>query len=429
MTDFAVSGSGNRTACHPREQGVREAGTERNPGSPRVGAIGRHLTMNIPMLKKDGAAANAGEDSKAGAVEAADEDYTFYGQSHFQHMLRVERKRTERSRRPFLLLLLDITGLMSLDNHREILDRMKAVLAASLREVDIRGWYDDRKTIGVIFTEMGPVDVNTIERLIHKIYGRICQGLDPEWVKKMRISFHIYPETSGDISIKAPFDVSLYPDLMKPDLERRISLTAKSAIDFLGSASALVLLSPLFLIIAAAITCTSEGPVFFRQERMGLNGRIFSLLKFRSMHTGSDPRKHREYITKYIGAQQNAAVEPGVFKLTDDPRITAVGKFLRKTSLDELPQFINVLKGEMSLVGPRPPIPYECDLYDIWHKSRLLSCKPGITGLWQVTGRSRTTFDEMVRLDLKYIREWNLWLDLKILFMTPKAVFGGKGAY
>jgi lipopolysaccharide/colanic/teichoic acid biosynthesis glycosyltransferase len=132
---------------------------------------------------------------------------------------------------------------------------------------------------------------------------------------------------------------------------------------------------------------------------------------------------------KYIGEQQNSAVEPGVFKLKDDLRITPVGRWLRKTSLDELPQLINVLKGDMSLVGPRPPIPYECDLYDIWHRRRLLSCKPGITGLWQVVGRSRTTFDDMVRLDLKYINEWSLGLDLKILLKTPGAVFGGDGAY
>ena len=122
------------------------------------------------------------------------------------------------------------------------------------------------------------------------------------------------------------------------------------------------------------------------------------------------------------------SVEPGVFKLTNDSRITPIGQFLRKTSLDELPQLINVLRGDMSLVGPRPPIPYECELYDIWHRRRLISCKPGITGLWQVTGRSRTTFDEMVRLDLKYIREWSLLLDIKILFMTPKAVINGSGA-
>jgi lipopolysaccharide/colanic/teichoic acid biosynthesis glycosyltransferase len=183
------------------------------------------------------------------------------------------------------------------------------------------------------------------------------------------------------------------------------------------------------LIIAAAIKATSAGPVFFRQKRVGLNGKTFLFLKFRTMTANNDPLKHKEYIKKFINQQNSAATEPGVFKLTNDSRITTVGHFLRKTSFDELPQLINVLKGDMSLVGPRPPIPYECDLYDIWHRRRLLSSKPGITGLWQVVGRSRTTFDEMVRLDLKYLREWSLLLDLKIILMTPKAMIGGSGAF
>jgi lipopolysaccharide/colanic/teichoic acid biosynthesis glycosyltransferase len=203
----------------------------------------------------------------------------------------------------------------------------------------------------------------------------------------------------------------------------------KNILDIAGSASALLLFAPLFLIIAAAIKSTSPGPVFFRQERVGLNGRTFLFYKFRSMKTNNDPLKHKEYIKKFINQQNYSAVEPGIFKLTNDSRITRVGHFIRKTSLDELPQLINVLKGDMSLVGPRPPIPYECDLYDIWHRRRLLSARPGITGLWQVMGRSRTTFDEMVRLDLKYLREWNLLLDLKILLMTPKAVISGGGAF
>jgi len=147
------------------------------------------------------------------------------------------------------------------------------------------------------------------------------------------------------------------------------------------------------------------------------------------MTANNDPLKHKEYIKKFINQQNSQQPKPGVFKLTNDSRITTVGHFLRKTSFDELPQLINVLKGDMSLVGPRPPIPYECDLYDIWHRRRLLSSKPGITGLWQVVGRSRTTFDEMVRLDLKYLREWSLLLDLKIILMTPKAMIGGSGAF
>jgi lipopolysaccharide/colanic/teichoic acid biosynthesis glycosyltransferase len=295
--------------------------------------------------------------------------------------------------------------------------------------VDIRGWYDHNSVIGVIFTEMTIIDVNSVERIIHKVYGRLCQSLDTECVNKIRISFHVFPEMHGDVSIKEPFNINLYPDIAKRGGGRQMSRVAKDVFDRVASALALLVFSPLFLIIAVAIKATSDGPVFFRQIRLGLNGEPFSFLKFRSMHTHCDPSRHQEYIAKYIGEQKDAAVEPGVFKLKDDNRVTSVGGFLRKTSLDELPQFINVLKGDMSLVGPRPPIPYECDLYDIWHRRRLLSCKPGITGLWQVMGRSRTTFDDMVRLDLKYISEWSLWLDLKILLMTPGAVLGGKGAY
>jgi lipopolysaccharide/colanic/teichoic acid biosynthesis glycosyltransferase len=183
------------------------------------------------------------------------------------------------------------------------------------------------------------------------------------------------------------------------------------------------------LIIAMAVKLNSKGPVLFKQERMGKNGRVFTFLKFRSMYIDNDQRHHQDYIKKYISEGENAADSPGVYKLSNDPRVTPVGGFLRKTSLDELPQFFNVLMGDMSLVGPRPPIPYECELYDIWHRCRLLSVKPGITGLWQVTGRSSTTFDDMVRLDLKYINNWSLWLDVKLIVLTPWVILTGKGGY
>lgn len=353
----------------------------------------------------------------------------FYSASHFQHMLRVERKRTERSQKPFLLLLLDISTLMAEESQNKILEKTKSALDATLREVDIHGWYEEDKVVGVIFTELSTTDMPGIERIIGKVNDRLCRQLRPEWVSKIRTSYHVYPESDETISTNGSFNSSLYPDLSNRLRDRQISLTIKNIIDTAVSAVALIILSPLFLAIAAAIKITSQGPVFFRQERVGLNGKTFQLLKFRSMQTNCDAGSHKEYIKKFICEQKNAAVEPGIFKLTNDTRITAVGHFLRKTSFDELPQLINVLFGEMSLVGPRPPIAYECEIYDIWHRGRLLSCKPGITGLWQVTGRSRTTFDEMVRLDLKYITEWNLWLDLKIILMTPKAVFGGKGAF
>ena len=150
------------------------------------------------------------------------------------------------------------------------------------------------------------------------------------------------------------------------------------------------------------------------------------------MYTNNDPKIHQEYVQQFIagkdGLDKSEKSEKPVYKLTNDPRVTSIGRFLRKTSLDELPQFWNVLRGDMSLVGPRPPVPYEFEVYDIWHRRRVLEVKPGVTGLWQVSGRNRMLFDEMVRLDLRYCQTWSLWLDLKILFATPRAVFNGDGA-
>jgi len=198
-------------------------------------------------------------------------------------------------------------------------------------------------------------------------------------------------------------------------------------VDVSGSVMALLILSPVFLSIAALIKATSKGPVFFKQQRIGQAGAEFTFLKFRSMHVNNDPTIHQEYVRKLIS--QELTEGDGTYKIKNDPRVTAVGRFLRKSSLDELPQFFNVLKGDMSLVGPRPPIPYEFENYSLWHRRRILEARPGLTGIWQVSGRSRTTFDEMVRMDLRYIREQSLWLDVKILFKTPLAVLRGDGAY
>jgi lipopolysaccharide/colanic/teichoic acid biosynthesis glycosyltransferase len=207
----------------------------------------------------------------------------------------------------------------------------------------------------------------------------------------------------------------------------------KRMMDIVGSVLALVLLSPVFLIIALLVKATSEGPVFFRQRRIGQHGKSFVFLKFRSMYVNNDAAVHKEYVQQLIAGK--AEKQPsngnghGVYKLTRDSRITRVGAFLRKTSMDELPQFLNVLKGEMSLVGPRPPVRYEVEAYDIWHRRRLFEAKPGITGLWQVSGRSSVKFDDMVRLDLRYARTSSPWTDMKILWRTPGAVILGDGAH
>jgi lipopolysaccharide/colanic/teichoic acid biosynthesis glycosyltransferase len=204
-------------------------------------------------------------------------------------------------------------------------------------------------------------------------------------------------------------------------------------LDVTGSLIGLILLSPLLALIAALIKLTSSGPVFFRQTRVGQCGEEFTFLKFRTMYVSNSSSIHEDFVRRFISGKaisnKGDRGDPSVYKLVNDPRVTRVGKFLRRTSLDELPQLLNVLKGEMSLVGPRPPIPYECDVYELWHRRRVLEAKPGITGLWQVSGRSRTSFDDMVRLDLRYARSWSLWLDIKILLKTPHVVLSGEGAY
>jgi lipopolysaccharide/colanic/teichoic acid biosynthesis glycosyltransferase len=150
------------------------------------------------------------------------------------------------------------------------------------------------------------------------------------------------------------------------------------------------------------------------------------------MYLANDESIHKQYVTQFITGMHSSTStldQNGVFKIKNDPRVTKIGKWLRRTSFDELPQLLNVLCGEMSLVGPRPPVPYEVACYALWHKRRLLNVKPGVTGLWQVSGRSRVKFDDMVRLDLEYAKNWSVWLDLKILLKTPAAVLSGEGAY
>ncbi len=201
--------------------------------------------------------------------------------------------------------------------------------------------------------------------------------------------------------------------------------------DIIISALLLVLLSPVWILIALFIKFDSRGAILFKQERVGMDGRKFLCYKFRTMKADADEAIHREAYRKNIEGLREANAgndEKPVFgKVKNDARITNAGKFLRRTSLDELPQFLNVLKGEMSVVGARPPIPYEVEEYDIWHRKRL-DMKPGITGLWQVSGRNRLSFDEMVKIDLFYIENWSLWLDLKIILLTLPAILRGDGA-
>ncbi len=352
----------------------------------------------------------------------------------FRKIFCWERKRAERSGRCFLLMLVHVESILQANQSERALSGIVSALSSSTRETDLAGWYREGAILGVIFTEIDKGSWKALESLTTaRVIASLRSKLSPEQLDQMHISFHFFPEKGDKSSLGRLATAELYPDLFERDEERKFSRFLKRSMDIAGSLAALILCGPLFVLIALAIKLTSKGPILFKQERVGRYGLRFTFLKFRSMECGNDARIHREYVKRFISGEADPArvshTEHLVYKIKDDPRVTRVGKFLRKTSLDELPQFINVLKGDMSLVGPRPPIPYELEGYQIWHRRRVLESKPGITGLWQVNGRSRLKFDDMVRLDLQYAKTWSLWLDIKILLRTPRAVLFGAGAY
>jgi exopolysaccharide biosynthesis polyprenyl glycosylphosphotransferase len=356
------------------------------------------------------------------------------GEDMFRRILCWERKRAERSRDVSLLMLIDAGRVLKANQGQRILPEILSALPCSTRETDIAGWYQEGCVLGVIFTEIREADRTTLLSLMRgKVAAALCAKLRAEEVDQIHLSFHFFPEAWDEPSLVRLADANLYPDLFEKDDSRKFSRFLKRVMDIVGSIAALILFSPLFVVISLAIKLTSKGPILFKQERVGQCGLRFTFLKFRSMEYVNNPGIHREYVKRFIAGEVDSAQsnhrQNVVYKIQQDPRVTRVGKLLRKTSLDELPQFINVLRGEMSLVGPRPPIPYEFEAYQVWHRRRVLEAKPGITGLWQVNGRSRLKFDDMVRLDLQYTKTWSLWLDIKILLQTPRAVLFGEGAY
>jgi lipopolysaccharide/colanic/teichoic acid biosynthesis glycosyltransferase len=360
------------------------------------------------------------------------EERVVLNEESFKRMIAIERKRTERSREPFLLMLVEAGNPQRAEKHGKPLDRILSAMLSSTRETDIVGWYKDRITVGVMFTGLAVEDKNIVlSTILSRVSAALRDELTTEQFSQISLSFHFFPDQWDHENSGRPSNPTLYPDLFSSNHEKRSLLIVKRTMDIAGSVLMLVFCAPLLLLIAAMVKATSKGPVLFRQHRVGQYGRRFTFLKFRSMRVDNDPSVHREYVTKLIAGEADrvkaGAPGNGVYKLANDNRITGIGMFLRKTSLDELPQFINVLKGDMSLVGPRPPIPYELAAYQTWHRRRVLEVKPGITGLWQVTGRSQVKFDDMVRLDLRYATSWSPWLDLKILLRTPGAVI--KGAY
>jgi lipopolysaccharide/colanic/teichoic acid biosynthesis glycosyltransferase len=359
-------------------------------------------------------------------------------QDLFLSMLCFERKRAERSGKKFFLMLLDVNEAAGTPKLPGLLKGIVKVATAARRETDLAGWYKENEVLGIIFTELGEFHEETIVlTLLERVRAGCVLELGETDAKLVHVSMHTFGETGGGIDKDdSDTDISqnpaFYPDLFQEDDSKKVPLVLKRAIDVLASGIALLLLSPVLLVIGLLVKLGSKGPILFRQQRLGQYGKSFTFLKFRSMRTDCDSKIHQEYVRQFIAGEikaEDGSTAPPVFKIKQDPRVTPIGRILRKTSLDELPQFWNVLVGDMSLVGPRPPVEYEFRSYDIWHRRRVLEMKPGITGLWQVHGRSRTRFDEMVRLDLKYCRVWSIWLDLTILAKTPGAVFTGEGAH
>jgi lipopolysaccharide/colanic/teichoic acid biosynthesis glycosyltransferase len=356
-------------------------------------------------------------------------------QQLFLQRLSLERKRAERSSTNFALFLLHLEDFKVNGRPDEIFVGFENIIHSGRRKTDLAGWYQQGSILGIILTDLaGHEDVVTVDS---KLRDRFRLAIAAQWGEdshhRVNSSMHVFAGHAKNQDSDILPDPVFYPDLFRLQNPKKSSLLlVKRIIDIVCSAAALIVLAPLLALIAVIIKLTSKGPVFFKQERLGIFGKTFTCLKFRSMYANNNPKIHEEFMKRVISGNHDGKSEGAtkpVFKMTNDPRITPIGRILRRYSLDELLQFINVLKGEMSLVGPRPPLAYEFREYNIWHRRRVLEAKPGLTGLWQVKGRSRVSFDDMVRLDLQYLQRWSLWLDIQILLQTPRAVLSGDGAY
>jgi lipopolysaccharide/colanic/teichoic acid biosynthesis glycosyltransferase len=351
----------------------------------------------------------------------------------FLGMLCFERKRAERSGNKFFLLLLNAQEAIGTSRQATVFRGIVKAADSARRETDLAGWYRDNAILGIIFTELGELGEEVaIGALLDKVHRALAAEMGPRDLPMVEVSLHSFADDTDEGDTNTSGNPTFYPDLLHENHVKKLPFLLKRIMDVVGSGLAITAAAPVLCVIAVLVKLTSKGPVLFKQERLGQFGEKFTFLKFRSMHVNNDLRIHQEFMKRLISGEHEGSDDPAgkpVYKMKNDPRVTRIGKFLRRTSLDELPQFFNVLRGDMSLVGPRPPLAYEYEEYDVWHRRRVLEIKPGITGLWQVRGRSRVRFDDMVRLDLQYARGWSLWLDVQILAETPRAVLFGEGAF
>jgi lipopolysaccharide/colanic/teichoic acid biosynthesis glycosyltransferase len=389
-------------------------------------SLGRISRGRVPQRARDNAASVrsriTAQDVLA-EVAVADHAAAVLDDALFRSALNRQRKRADRFDEVFALGTLQTTPSLA--------GPVAESLAAATRDSDVVGWLEQGAVLGLILPEVPRAD----DRVASSVEERFRRELTRRAGKyagnavTVRWYLHTGPAAQGNSASLSEADPLL--DHIRNQQRRRTLLDGlKRALDIAGSLGLMLFLLPVFVIVAALVKLTSRGPVLFKQVRVGQLARPFTMLKFRTMYVNNDSALHQQFVTDFIktSAAKKDSSDAAPFKIKNDPRVTRVGRILRKTSLDELPQLWNVFRGDMSLVGPRPPLYYELEQYRSWHWRRVLEAKPGVTGLWQVTGRSRTTFDEMVRLDLRYVRTRNFWTDVRILLATPRAVVTGKGA-
>ena len=372
----------------------------------------------------------------------------------FRVILERERVRADRNRHQFSMIIFEVSE-PEVDSTQ--VQHLARVLTNRIRLSDQAGWFDGHR-IGVLLPDTSPDGAWKLAEDVRQAMA--AKSLPPEctvytypskWFfddneHSSQLHFtDLSPEwkttTARGFSMSAKYadGLNTYPARQQSPANRTPNCRAvaqtlepffvrplpawKGVMDIVGALIALVVLSPLLLLVALIIKTVSQGPVFFKQQRVGYAGETFSMWKFRTMRLNVDSSVHQQHVAKLINGsgRNDVSSQMPMTKLDNDSQIIPFGKILRKTCLDELPQLINVLRGEMSLVGPRPPIPYEVENYLQWHYGRF-DAIPGMTGLWQVSGKNWLTFDQMVRLDLQYWRKKSSWLDIKILLKTPSAI-------
>lgn len=339
-----------------------------------------------------------------------DYDELLHPATYFHELIKRERSLCDRHDRHFALVVFSmqegqLEDIQLVENLAKTMERRK-------RFTDEAGWLD-REEVGVLLPE---TDVMGATQFASNVLSTLPEGVDPP-----TSSVYAYPDITYAPHTGSADDESEPPQDTGGEIEDCLAEPPppwKRALDLTVAALSLLLLSPLMLMIAALIKIVSPGSVFFRQERVGYMGKPFMCFKFRTMHSDAGTSAHRSYFTHLINSEERMT------KLdeSNDSRIIPFGKFLRMSALDELPQLINVLRGEMSIVGPRPCIPYEYLNYRGWQKQRV-EATPGLTGLWQVSGKNRTTFREMMRFDINYARHKSIGLDATIMLKTPVAIY------